>query len=132
MRVVLGERNISFIRVMSPFSIQLKKLRMSRNLTQKEVAEVLGYEQSYLSALENGKKNAPQVAFIHQMEKKLQLNEQEKNQLINSLQRSCRRFLLPVGVSEQEYELFNELKSHWGSLSEAQVNLIKLVLQKSS
>ena len=117
---------------MSPFSIELKKLRISRNLTQKEAAEVLGYEQSYLSALENGKKNAPQVAFIHQMEKKLQLSEQEKNLLIDSLQRSCRRFLLPVGVSEKEYELFNELKTHWGSLSEAQVNLIKLVLQKSS
>ncbi len=117
---------------MSPFSIELKKLRMSRNLTQKEAAEALGYEQSYLCALENGKKNAPQVAFINQMEKKLQLNEQEKNLLLDSLQRSCRRFLLPVGVSEQEYELFNELKNHWGSLSEAQVNLIKLVLQKSS
>jgi len=49
---------------MSPFAIYLRKLRLRRGLKQKEMAYLLGYEQSYLSALERSVKGPPKQEFI--------------------------------------------------------------------
>ncbi|HEX5806423.1 MAG TPA: helix-turn-helix transcriptional regulator [Macromonas sp.] len=39
---------------MSPFSLSLHDLRLRNGLRQAELAELMGYEQSYISALEVG------------------------------------------------------------------------------
>jgi predicted transcriptional regulator len=44
---------------MSPFSHFLHELRLQHQIRQSELAELLGYEQSYISALEVGIKGPP-------------------------------------------------------------------------
>jgi transcriptional regulator with XRE-family HTH domain len=48
----------------NPFSSLLKDLRVRRGLRQKEVANMLGYEQSYICSEESGKKGLPREAFL--------------------------------------------------------------------
>jgi len=49
---------------MSPFSHFLHELRMRLEIRQAELAELVGYEQSYISALEVGLKGPPTQEFI--------------------------------------------------------------------
>ncbi|WP_459720287.1 helix-turn-helix domain-containing protein [Paraburkholderia sp. 2C] len=48
---------------MSPFSILLHEFRPRSNLRQSDPAEKFGYEQSYLSSLEVGRKGRPTRRF---------------------------------------------------------------------
>lgn len=49
---------------MSPFSHFLHELRLRHQIRQAELAELLGYEQSYISALEIGAKGPPTEEFV--------------------------------------------------------------------
>lgn len=44
---------------MSPFAMTLRELRATKRLCQAEAAELLGYEQTYISALDVGIKEPP-------------------------------------------------------------------------
>ena len=52
---------------MNPFSHYLHDLRMRHEIRQSELAELLGYEQSYISALEIGAKGPPTPEFIEKL-----------------------------------------------------------------
>lgn len=45
---------------MSPFAFLLRKIRTERQFQQKVMAEIIGCEPNYLSALENDSKVPPQ------------------------------------------------------------------------
>ena len=62
---------------MSPFAIQLKKIRTERQLQQKTMAEIIGCEQSYLSALETDSKVPPQQEKLLQLVKKLSMQNRK-------------------------------------------------------
>ena len=113
---------------MSPFSQILRDLRVKRNLRQKDAAELLGYEQSYLSSLEIGLKGPPKKAFIKQLISKLELNESEQQQLIDALNRSKRQYTLPLRASIEEYEIFSKLEPYLGNLNSQQIALMNVVL----
>lgn len=49
------------------------RLRQSKNLTQKEIANKLGIHQSYISALEHGKHN-PRATKIVELAEALEVN----------------------------------------------------------
>lgn len=52
---------------MSPFADFLHELRMRHGIRQTELAQILGYEQGYLSALELDKKGPPTQEFIQKL-----------------------------------------------------------------
>lgn len=56
---------------MSPFGQLLHELRQKSGLRQVELAERMGYEQSYLSALELGVKGPPPTEFIDEKERSM-------------------------------------------------------------
>lgn len=58
---------------MSPFAKLLKEFRLSRKLKQKELADLLGYEPSYLSALERSEKGPPRQEFVQKLTQRLGL-----------------------------------------------------------
>ncbi|PYE26357.1 helix-turn-helix protein [Paraburkholderia silvatlantica] len=58
---------------MSPFSILLHEFRLRCNLRQSDLAERLGYEQSYLSSLEVGRKGRPTREFVLKLVEALNL-----------------------------------------------------------
>ena len=114
---------------MSPFSILLKQLRLEKGYRQKDLAFRLGYEPSYLSALERSEKGPPRPDFIRRLIQGLELNEAEQSELAQALKASRRRFSLPARASEQEYVLLHQLESRLGRLHPVQVQLIQMALQ---
>jgi transcriptional regulator with XRE-family HTH domain len=49
--------------VVTPFGVRIRELRALKGVTQKEMAEALGVTAAYLSALEHGKRAAPNWAL---------------------------------------------------------------------
>ncbi|WP_082149540.1 helix-turn-helix domain-containing protein [Bordetella pseudohinzii] len=113
---------------MSPFAIYLRALRLSRGLKQQDVARLLGYEPSYLSALERSAKGPPRQAFIARLVRVLGLSSAEQAELNEALIRSKRQVCLPWTASLEEYELIRELEPQLGRLNSAQIALIRHVL----
>lgn len=114
---------------MSPFSLLLKEFRVSRGLKQIELAARLGYEPSYLSALERSEKGPPRQDFIRRLIRGLQLNEDEQNRLAVALRDSCRQVSLPARSSLLEYEFLKRLRPQLGSLHPLQLELLDIVLR---
>ncbi len=114
---------------MSPFSLLLKEFRVSRGLKQIEMADLLGYEPSYLSALERSEKGPPRQDFIRRLIRGLQLNDDEQNRLAGALRDSCRQVSLPARSSIREYEFLNRLRPQLGNLHPLQLELLDIALR---
>lgn len=114
---------------MSPFSLLLKEFRLARGLKQIEMADRLGYEPSYLSALERSEKGPPRQDFIRRLIRGLQLSEDEQSKLAVALRDSCRQVSLPARSSVQEYEFLSRLRVQLGSLHPLQLELLDIVLR---
>lgn len=114
---------------MSPFACYLKILRKGRGLRQKQLAELLGYEPSYLSSIERSEKGPPKEDFIRRLINGLCLDEAEQADLQKALKLSRRQVSLPPKASEEEYGLIHELEPQLGRLSPLQIHLIRLALR---
>lgn len=113
---------------MSPISTLLHELRNAFGLRQSDLAQILGYEQSYISALEVGTKGPPPQEFIARLVDKLQLDSGWQNRLGESLEYSQRKIVLPAEAPESVYRLCNELRKQLERLHPAQIELIRMAL----
>jgi len=113
---------------MSPFAYILRDLRVHRKLLQKDAAEILGYEQSYISALENGSKGPPKQEFINKLIVKFGLDKDEEAKLRVALKKSKRKLVVPLSADVAEYELCHQLDTQLGQLLPKQIELIKFAL----
>lgn len=114
---------------MSPFAVLLKRFRQARGLKQKDLAQRLGYEPSYLSALERSEKGPPRDDFIRRLIRGLALDETEQMELAQALKASRRQISLPARASNREYALLRELEPQLGHLQPFQIQLIELALR---
>lgn len=114
---------------MNPFSCCLREIRQERKLLQKDMAELIGCEQSYLSALETGAKGIAKPALLDQIANKLQLDDKEKTKLFNAAKKSRRSFYLPKQASIEVFEIFHELERQIPVLSSVQLELIAIALK---
>lgn len=113
---------------MSPFSRYLKDLRIRRGFRQKELAHNLGYEPSYLSALERSEKGPPKKDFIERLIRGLELTDDEITALNEALQASRRQLVLPPKASDEEYAFVKLLAPRLGHLNHLQLQLMSLAL----
>ena len=113
---------------MSPFSAHLRQLRERGNLKQKELALKLGYEPSYLSALERSEKGPPRREFLDSLVKALELSEAEQKALNEAVSASRRQITLPSSAAEMEYVFIRELEPMLGRLRPEQIYLMRLAL----
>lgn len=113
---------------MSPFAYILRDLRIHRKLLQKDAAEILGYEQSYISALENGSKGPPKQEFINKLIVKFDLDKYEQDQLRIAMEKSKRKLVVPLSADVAEYELCHQLDTQLGRLLPKQIELIQFAL----
>lgn len=113
---------------MSPFSHLLHELRLRHNVRQADLAALLGYEQSYVSALEVGLKGPPTPEFVEKLIKALPLTAPEADELRTAVEASQRKLVIDVDTPQDVYWLLNELRSKLPSLSPKHVRLIKDVL----
>ena len=114
---------------MSPFAEALKALRLRHGIRQKELAERVGYEQSYLAALEIGTKGPPTPEFIRRIQGAIDISEIELTVLRTSIQASRRRYSLPSDAPAEVFELFSELWDEIPNLSASQIVVIREVVR---
>jgi transcriptional regulator with XRE-family HTH domain len=114
---------------MSPFSRFLHELRMSRNIRQSELAALMGYEQSYISALEIGLKGPPTSDFLLRLIRVLSLSEKEQKQLNSVAEASQRKLVIDPDTPEDVYWLLKDLRNQVASLTPIQIRMMRDVLQ---
>jgi transcriptional regulator with XRE-family HTH domain len=115
--------------LMTPFSDYLFQLRRNRGLRQRELADILGVEQTYLSALEAARKDPPSPEQVARFAMALELTEEEHADLLYAAQISKRKLELPEDTNRAEYQLVHELVNSLGGLSDDQISVIRTVLR---
>jgi len=113
---------------MSPFADQLKSFRIRRGLRQTELAELVGYEQSYVSALELGLKGPPTEEFVMKLVGVLKLSQEERFALSEVVAASQRKINIPPEAPAEIYWLCHKLRQQLGQLHPIQVELIETAL----
>ncbi|MGZ5043206.1 MAG: helix-turn-helix domain-containing protein [Methylobacter sp.] len=114
---------------MSPFAQCLIMIRSRYGIRQSELAALVGYEQSYISALEVGLKGPPTLEFVERLNKALSLSADEKQTLHESLNASQRKFTIDLDAREDVYWMFKDLREYLSELSEAQIRVIREIIR---
>lgn len=113
---------------MSPFSNFLHDLRMQHQIRQSELAELLGYEQSYISALEVGTKGPPTEEFVQKLIATLALPPSAQLELKEAVAASDRKLSIPADSPPSHYRMLKELRDQFDNLHPLQVRLIQEAL----
>ncbi|MES2407954.1 MAG: helix-turn-helix transcriptional regulator [Pseudomonadota bacterium] len=113
----------------SPFSRHLMDLRKRFGLRQGELAELVGYDQSYLSALEIGQKGPPTLEFVERLGTVLSLTETEKQELTDAVDASDRKLTIANDSAEELFLLLKDLRDRLLSLSPIQVRMMRDLLR---
>lgn len=114
---------------MSPFSSLLRELRIYEGFRQSELANALGYEQSYISALEIGTKGPPNKEFVARLIRCLNLDEAGQSRLWDSVELSQRKVVLPAEAPDAVYRFCSELRAALESLHPDQIELMRIALR---
>ena len=114
---------------MTPFGQYLEKLRRSRNLNQKQLAAELGINSCYVSFMEIGRKGPASEPILKKLITVLDLDEEEQKLLWIYVEYSRPSFKIPKETGVSEYTFINELWDRLGSLTDDQVEAMKLVLK---
>jgi transcriptional regulator with XRE-family HTH domain len=115
--------------MMTPFSDLLFNLRRSKGLRQKELADKLNMGSSYLSGLESGHKEPPGEEQLKRFALALELNAEQTEEFVHTAELSRRRIEIPIEASKEEFLLVHEFAAELGTLSHAQIEMMRLLLR---
>ena len=110
---------------MSPFARLLHDLRIRSGLRQRVLAEQMGYETSYFSALEVGVKGPPPAEFVDRLIRALNLSEEEQKTVRRAAAASRRRFQITHDMPEEVFWMMAELQEQVRTLHPTQVRIIR-------
>lgn len=113
---------------MSPFSVYLLDLRNRFGLRQTKLAEMLGYEQSYISGLELGTKNPSNQEFIARLSSAFKMTTQEQEELAKVVKQSQQRFVIPREAHPEAFRFCSELWDKIDRIPLPQLQAIRAVL----
>lgn len=102
---------------------------MRLGLRQTDLAKLVGYDQTYLSALENGTKGPPTEELVEKLIRALELEEQEQAKLKLAVRESQKKYVLPSDVPVEIFKMMNELWDALDTIRPAQVQAIRLIAQ---
>lgn len=114
---------------MSPFSHLLHDLRLRYGLRQTDLAELIGYEQSYISALEVGLKGPPPIDFVNRFSTGLDLTQEEKTALYQAVDASQRKLVIDADAPSDMFLLLKDLREGVDRLSPEQIQLIRDIVK---
>lgn len=117
---------------MSPFAHLLHELRMHHRLRQVQLAEQMGYEQSYISVMEAGTKGPPTEEFVERLIKTLRLSDHDAEAIREAAEASQRRVVIEPDSPQEIYWMLSRLRAALPTLSSAQVRVISEVLAMES
>jgi transcriptional regulator with XRE-family HTH domain len=113
---------------MSPFAHHLYELRMRHCIRQNELAELLGYDQTYISALEVGLKGPPTPEFVDKLVGCLELSTTEAAAVRNAADASERKLVIDADSHPEVYLMVAALKRRLKELHPAQARIVRAVL----
>ena len=114
---------------MSPFATLLHSLRMRHGIRQTELAEKIGYEQSYISAVEVGKRGPPTPEFVERLIFGLMLSADESAKLRDAAEASQRKLVIADDAPEDIYWMLKALRDNLPKLCARQAKLIHEILR---
>ena len=114
---------------MTPFGLFLESLRRNRQLQQVQLADIMGINSCYVSAIENGKKGPPSKRVLDRLISELALDDREQGLLWEYVDQSKRTIRLPDNATADEYALMRDIEKNLGALSIEQINIIRNTLK---
>jgi transcriptional regulator with XRE-family HTH domain len=127
-----AHKDCLFLESMSPFSHFLHELRLQHQIRQSELAELLGYEQSYISALEVGIKGPPTDEFVKKLITTMALSPSAQLELLEAIAASDRKLALPADSPQSVYWMLKRLRDQLDNLHPLQVKMIQDALAMRS
>lgn len=115
---------------MTPFGRFMRTLRLDKTMLLKECADLLGVTPAYLSALEHGKKGAPNDKFVERIVSALRLSPDEARALREAIRNSDTRIVLPLKSTPFAYETANAFARELPSLTEDQLKRIRAIVKE--
>ena len=107
---------------MTPFGERLRKLRLERKVTLKDMAAALGVSSAYLSALEHGKRGRPSWHLVQGVIAYFNIIWDEAEDLLKLARISHPRITIDTaGLSPAATELANRLARDIAKLDEAKI-----------
>lgn len=94
-------------------------------MRQSDLAEKLGYEPSYVSSLEMGRKGRPTREFVLKLVGALELGSNEAEELFQAWENSCRKIEIPADAPKSLYQALNEIRRAMDHLSPTQIEIIR-------
>lgn len=114
---------------MLDYGMFMKNIRKVKNVTLQSLANKLDVSVSFLSLLENGKKQIP-LEYVNRISDALNLNDDEKKQLENSILISNKKMIIELdNLSNNQIEVSLLFASTIDELNEQQVNEIKNIIK---
>ncbi|PKD40492.1 hypothetical protein CWO84_10165 [Methylomonas sp. Kb3] len=110
---------------MSPFSDFLRSFRLSNEIPQAELADLMGCNQTFISALENGVRSRPSKDFVDKFVSVFDLTEAETLHLYEVYEASNNTIMLDPALSQDAFRMFHELREKMADLAPIQVKLMR-------
>jgi transcriptional regulator with XRE-family HTH domain len=105
---------------MTPFGEKIRKLRLERGVTLKEMAAAIGVSPAYLSALEHGKRGRPGWHLIQRIIAYFNIIWDDAEEVVGLARISHPRIAIDTsGLSPRATELANRLAGEIGKIDEA-------------
>lgn len=117
---------------MSPFANLLHSLRMKYGIRQVDLAALIGYDQTYISAVESSLKGPPTEEFVQRLAEALSLTQLEQQELLLAADASQRKLIVDLDTPEEAYWLLKDLRDNFRTLSSRQIRMIRDVLELPS
>ena len=108
---------------MTPFGQRMRELRAKKGVNQKQMAQALGVSAAYLSALEHGRRAAPNWALVQKIVGYFNIIWDEAEELQRLAEASHPRVVVDTtGLSASATLLANRFADAIGRLSEADLS----------
>jgi len=102
---------------------------MRHGIRQTELAELIGYEQSYISAVEVGKRGPPTPEFVERLISALMLSADDSAKLRDAAEASQKKLVITDDAPEDVYWMLKALRDKLPKLCPRQAKLIHEILR---
>ncbi len=107
---------------MTPFGEKIRRLRVERGVTQKDMAQAIGVSSAYLSALEHGKRGRPSWYLIQRIINYFNVIWDDADRIVALAHLSHPRITIDTsGLSPKATALANHLADQISNLTETQL-----------
>lgn len=102
---------------------------MRLGIRQSDLAKLVGYDQTYLSALENSTKGPPTEELVEKLTRVLGLEEQEQAKLKLAVHESKRKYVLSGSRPAEIFKMMSEVWDALDTMHPTQIQAIRSIAQ---